>query len=692
MSLQTGSMAMSMSGGMGMSSMMDGTMNSAGVAAQKQYDVLIHAISHEHTKDNFDRHVLVLEKWLRDYQNGFFMRDLSYINFIIALLRERIVVQMELFAPIVTSLLKVCGKPLYESKANERLRSHVQDNIRKYYIELARLWEVCDPRTRINIANTFRCIVNGGVDPRILKVDIVPFESYDDRTPMTDKKFIQGLLRDSGVVNTIVGEFLSAVSNMSLYSPDAANILAAPLVAMSAKKQDDDDNNINEMKNSLSNNNSRHGHNGTTEGEVDSDDEMFPNQLSGVGSQVVGSVDVNGNTQVELEGSLVDQSSALMTKGDDDAALAAETGKTYLDLCTELSVDIQTLVMMADCNICMGLTDLLAIASSESIRDDRVSICCDLLWRSLEYRLKVIIQPVMKITGGLNEAKKNLKDLNIINFDIIIPILKILFLRLLFEGYRLADKELRNEIIIILTLLINFPQAIPYIISCDLITTLITYACIGEAGADAWPFFDNYVAKERNFATAFDVDLQLKSSIWMLLQDLMDSCDPDVLLCIGASPMLSVILSYMEVDSSDNRDIAGSFALADKKSLLPYPRQERDMSHIPEFPPIPGNEPMETKIVDKTKVIQYFNVLPISQLRDLQVLGMNFISKNAPLLMGEFLRIDGPLRVLEVIHRYADSTTTEHKLLVYNALLALTTCLQVNHNSKYILIFYNYVI
>ena len=43
-------------------SMMEGTMSETALSSQKEYEVLIHAISHEHTRDNFDRHVLVLEK------------------------------------------------------------------------------------------------------------------------------------------------------------------------------------------------------------------------------------------------------------------------------------------------------------------------------------------------------------------------------------------------------------------------------------------------------------------------------------------------------------------------------------------------------------------------------------------------------------------------------------------------------
>ena len=34
------------------------------------YENLLHALSHEHTKNNFDRHALILEKWCRTFADG----------------------------------------------------------------------------------------------------------------------------------------------------------------------------------------------------------------------------------------------------------------------------------------------------------------------------------------------------------------------------------------------------------------------------------------------------------------------------------------------------------------------------------------------------------------------------------------------------------------------------------------------
>jgi len=35
------------------------------------YELLLHGLSHEQSKLNYDRHILVLEKWCRESSNGY---------------------------------------------------------------------------------------------------------------------------------------------------------------------------------------------------------------------------------------------------------------------------------------------------------------------------------------------------------------------------------------------------------------------------------------------------------------------------------------------------------------------------------------------------------------------------------------------------------------------------------------------
>lgn len=38
--------------------------------AARKYDSLLHSLTHEDTKSDFDRHVLLFDNWSRDYDDG----------------------------------------------------------------------------------------------------------------------------------------------------------------------------------------------------------------------------------------------------------------------------------------------------------------------------------------------------------------------------------------------------------------------------------------------------------------------------------------------------------------------------------------------------------------------------------------------------------------------------------------------
>ena len=675
---------------------------------ENEYEVLIHALSNEHTKNNIDRHVKVLDRWLRIYAKGFFLRDLKSIITIMKILKERLTTHTELFQPILTDLLKVCGMPLYETKANERLTASVQTDMKDYYSELALFWDICNFRTKINLASTFRTIVNGGIDPKILRVDVVPYEMEEDRQPVIDKVLNQEILRDCGVVEVIVHQYLIAVSQFKNIVGDASLDAASYMPSSDIVVEGSPTNS--------GNNTASHVNNASIDdtavpmmqigADDDSDDEGFNNQLAASTSVIEGEgatgTGVHG-TQEEgaVSNSLTDLSSAVLTMSN-DSAMYAEAVLVFLKLCFEMGEYEESALLMCNTGVCKALLDTLAISARENLRDERVSITMDLLWTCLEMRVKAS-NAAFTSTNGHSDARKQLGSLDILDFSLAVPLFRNLLLRLLFEGYRLADKECRNEVIILLTLCANFPQSLPAFLSCDLISTLVTYACVGEATIESWAFFDVVIAKQRNFATIFDVDIQFKSSLWMLLQDLIDTCDPDIMTCVGSSPLLDTLIKYTEADSTDEGRKAQSSTATQKPStdvygingtlgemeggsLLPYPRVSPNMSGIPEFPPLPGNEPLAPKPPrDMTPLNNWFNSIPISELRSLQVLSMNMLSKSSTVLMGEFLRVDGPLRVLETIHKYADSTQEEHKALVQNALLTLTRCLMSSNRIKTIL-------
>jgi hypothetical protein len=136
--------------------------------------------------------------------------------------------------------------------------------------------------------------------------------------------------------------------------------------------------------------------------------------------------------------------------------------------------------------------------------------------------------------------------ITIVNLEKAIGVLTKILTFLINDGFRQSDKELRNEILIILSILAEFPFAIGHFIHTELLHLLLTYACVEEIGHKKWPFFLKFVANVRNFATVSDSDLEFKKSIWNLMTILSKFNDVDVLLSISASPLIPCLLNYLE--------------------------------------------------------------------------------------------------------------------------------------------------
>ena len=44
---------------------------SSDVDSNEQYKLLIHSLTHEHTQVNGERHLLLMQKWIRDNEEGY---------------------------------------------------------------------------------------------------------------------------------------------------------------------------------------------------------------------------------------------------------------------------------------------------------------------------------------------------------------------------------------------------------------------------------------------------------------------------------------------------------------------------------------------------------------------------------------------------------------------------------------------
>lgn len=380
--------------------------------------------------------------------------------------------------------------------------------------------------------------------------------------------------------------------------------------------------------------------------EVDSDNEEGPaDDASGMNSLS----DIGDTTQDEMLRSASSE--------------ALEFAKLLLDFSLDLSVDTTSAALMCDNGY---VCDAMIISLNEECQTNRpdqqhISRSIELMWNCLEcYVNSMKASPYASAIA--NEA-------NIIDFGMAINTLRNIFKGLMFRGFRQSDKEMRNEIGIIFTLLANFPASIPHFIKSGLLNDMLTFATVGDAGKSGWDFYSLPIPKFRNFSTITEIDLQLKREIWMLIGDLLSSDDADVITAVASSPFMSTLFAYVEQNSLDELDLAEASQSLDG-SLL-----SQILDHVETNSPRSDNLDHRNTTNDVSRKPQtVVGLIPIGQLREIQVLAMSLLASHAHRMLGEFIRISGPARALACLS-YSHSMIAEHKSLVFNTFLLLNRTL-----------------
>jgi len=565
-------------------------------------------------------------------------------------------------------------------------------------LALAAFWEEGEPRLKKEVAKMFRCMAHGGQDPSMLRCERKEWVGDSYKKPVTDTVYIQNIIRDSLTLGLIVDNFNSSVTQFRL---DVADFLQ---LSGPVKKP------------------TTPGQTSTGAGgggiDYDSDDDVqlsaIPPPVTSPSSGSPRGEGVNGSVVVKDEKKNLD-----FDQRKAEMVIAQELAQTLFELCQDLAVDDRSTSFMCANRFIDGAVNLLAEASKDNPRDPRVSEIVNLMWTMLEVYLNQRPKLTESTGNSFEEDEKiaiaGLVSVEIMNFEVAVSILQGVFMNLLCDGYRLADKECRNEIIVVLSMIARFPSAAPCFLQCGLFNKLITYSCVGEAGPKAWPFYSLPLAKMRNFSSAFDVDLQLKRELWVILSDLMKFNDPDALLCFASSPLMSTLLMYLEFDTLDQSNKThdnqfglmapareGSSVLRGGGSLVKNEGSLRFMSTVESSALMSLSHILDGQEDDNTSVNAsqslapgapgiaegstvlaeplaqdnpFLKSLPINQLRELQVVAMMVLAANAPKVVGEFSRLNGPVKILDIIFHYARSSVAEHKEITYYAVILLNRCI-----------------
>ena len=464
-----------------------------------------------------------------------------------------------------------------ESKANERLRVKGMADMKIFYKAIAIFCVDADDQLKSEVVHCFRCIINGGKDPLVLRADVNLWKSKGgNRVQITDTSFIQTLIRECDIIEFVVVEFLDSVAALERSATDfeksallytqslgesQEKIDAFPKYQGSGKGKGQTlretlreygvPDIINEEKNKDS---ERHDLESSEEEKLTYLEDQDVNERNNNNNE-----NENENIFREETKSEKVKSAMAIKKEKLQVAFKEHLTEDLFDLCMELSADTLNAEIMCSLKLCDGVLRFLQYLVKENFRDKRISSTIDLFWTLLESILNNNISD-MEEKKILNENGENILENSSDLFDILdqefaVQVLGNMITLYAHEGFKDPDKEARNEVLAVLTLLCQSPSSHIYFIQSGLLNDLLYFACYAECSSiqgefSAW--FENHPqssSNPRNFATSFELDLQFKRGLWILISELLEDDYIEAIECVGESPLLDSLLLYLEYNT-----------------------------------------------------------------------------------------------------------------------------------------------
>lgn len=243
------------------------------------------------------------------------------------------------------------------------------------------------------------------------------------------------------------------------------------------------------------------------------------------------------------------------------ATLPATDAVSPTPVATELTGLLRTLAALpracgdlVEAGACGELQRLLACA--QNVRHEAVSASVDALWSLLEASDRELARAAPSSSLSALVRRRRSRSAvyacgSLHGLDAVTAALE----RSLLGGHKASDKELRNELLALLSLIARRARARPMFVESGALSLLLLYSTAPELGlpTDAPP---------RAFATATDLDLEFKILAWRVVAQLCSAAEngahdaphdaphdaahgADVVRTVEASPLLQTLALYL---------------------------------------------------------------------------------------------------------------------------------------------------
>jgi hypothetical protein len=229
-------------------------------------------------------------------------------------------------------------------------------DMRTFFNEIAALFkEGADNLLKIEVAHTLRCIISGGKDPAILRVDAVPWKGDGTKFQIVDVALLQSIIRESAVVEKVVSEFTSSVDVFEQGTIDFQQ------TALSFSRDLAD---LSLMDNTA----------GASEELKEYVDYGLPSPAG----------EPSPTTRPDGDRLTATNPSGVLRLKKKEVGYVEQVVQELLGLCTDLSIDPKCCYLMGSLKICDGLIHYLRYIAADNMKDKRVFVLVGLIWTVME--------------------------------------------------------------------------------------------------------------------------------------------------------------------------------------------------------------------------------------------------------------------------------------------------------------------
>ena len=584
----------------------------------------------EQTRDLVSRQHALLKRIVKSCRTGFTLRELPVVAELLELVSARIgaMEQPDDAADLEKTLCKtvrLCGMPAIREKSNEELLAPGLAAAETILRRLESLLHSGSPRVAIEATRALHVVARGEAEGDA--------ERGGGRQNATAAKQLnRRLLLKAQVVEGAVAELRTHVEQLLAIDDDGTAAVVAEAISKDVDGESSDE---DESADARRHKKKKLGKGGGSGG-------MSGHRLSAAGARA----------GTPFGGALV-FSTAPRTLAFAELQLLLALVKLLRELSTSYDA-AGALVRCGGMGVCISV---LRLFLHDPLGSEPVAVAVEVLWNALEHSAVAVNAagpPAPSRTELLARRRENNAMWHLAD-DTALAVLRQLLTALFVHGRRAVDKQLRNEVLIVSSLIASHRKSHKPFRTQNLLQLLLQYATASELPEDSieertrasskgslWDPDKPPLADRHNFATGSPEDLEMKRILWALLSDLGRQDQANLELIVKAD-FMGALLMYLDVDSLEAVD-EPSF---EESMLLEGPGSPADGD--------PGDAPEPAAGAPRRRIPTTLRRLPLTQLHVLQQQAMAVLLNLAPRAPAAFQALQGHILALRFLDACDDT-------------------------------------